>query len=127
MVKKILVVEDDQFTADLYKKLLEDEGFLVDIAEDGEKGLMKLQLGGYDLCLLDIVMPRKDGLTVLQELKKKPPVQPNGPIVMLTVMGQDAFIKTALENGAAGYLIKTSFTPEQVLHEVRVFLRKAEG
>lgn len=127
MVKKILIVEDDQFTADLYRKLLEEEGFLVDVAEDGEKGLMKLQLGGYDLCLLDIVMPGKDGLSVLQDLKKKPPAQTNGPIVMLTVMGQDAFIKTALENGAVGYLIKTSLTPEQVLHEVRVFLQKAEG
>lgn len=120
--QRILVVEDDKLLKDLYVELLREEGFIAESAVDGQEGLDKIQAGGYDLILLDIMLPKKDGLTILEELKQSPPAVPNGPIVILTNLGQDEAIKRALNSGAAGYLIKSALTPDQVLHEVRTFL-----
>lgn len=120
--QRILVVEDDKLLKDLYVELLRGEGFIAESAVDGQEGLDKIQAGGYDLILLDIMLPKKDGLTILEELKQSPPAVLNGPIVILTNLGQDEAIKRALNSGAAGYLIKSALTPDQVLHEVRTFL-----
>src|SRR5688572_24207980 len=91
--KRILIVEDDQFLREFYQELLQSEGFQVDIAPDGEVGLQKAQVGGYQLVLLDIMLPKRDGLQILRELKAAPPQTPNGQIVVLTNLGQDAIIK----------------------------------
>lgn len=120
--QRILVVEDDKLLRDLYVELLRTEGFIVEIAVDGQEGLDKIRAGGYHLILLDIMLPKKDGLTVLEELKQSPPVAANGPTVILTNLGQDEAIKRGLHSGAAGYLIKSALTPDQVLNEIRTFL-----
>lgn len=120
--QRILVVEDDRLLRDLYVELLSDEGFVVESAVDGQIGLSKILEGGYNLILLDIMLPKKDGLTILDELKNLQPKSKNGPIVILTNLGQDDAIKRGLSAGAAGYLIKSALTPDQVLHEVRTFL-----
>jgi len=125
MAKKILVIEDDQFLRELYNELLTDESYEVDVAEDGEKGLAKIQNGGYDLVLLDIMLPKVDGLEVLRRLKANPPKAPNGPTVLLTNLGQDSIIKEGFSLGASGYLIKSSMNPDQVLSEIKVFLSKS--
>jgi DNA-binding response OmpR family regulator len=121
LMVRILIVEDDKFLSDLYQDLLTGEGYQVEIAEDGEVGEKKMAAGGYDLVLLDIMMPKKDGLTVLKTLtddqKKK-----SGQIVMLTNLGQEAIIKEGFSLGAAGYLIKSALAPDQVLSEIRNFL-----
>ena len=67
--KKILIVEDDQFLREFYQELLQGEGYLVDVAADGEIGLAKIKEDGYHLVLLDIMLPKKDGLQILRELK----------------------------------------------------------
>ena len=125
MAEKILIVEDDKFLSELYQELLTQEGFEVSVANDGEAGLEKMKAGGYNLTLLDIMLPKKDGLTILRELtgeeKKK-----CGQIVMLTNLGQDQIIKDGFSLGAVGYLIKSALTPDQVLHEARVFLEKGK-
>jgi len=120
--QRVLIVEDDQLLRDLYIELLTDEGYEVDNAVDGEEGLNKILAGGYDLVLLDIMLPKKDGLQILDDLKGQKPQAANGPIVMLTNLGQDEGIKKGLLSGASGYLIKSALTPDQVLHEVRTFL-----
>ena len=84
-----------------------------------------MQDGGYDLILLDIMLPKMDGLEVLKKLKEKPPNEKNGPVVLLTNLGQDSIIKKGFELGASGYLIKSSMNPDQVLSEVKVFLSKS--
>lgn len=122
---RILIVEDDRFLRELYEELLRDEGFEVATAEDGEEGLEKMRDGGYDLVLLDILLPKRDGLDILRELKKSGPAHPNGPIVLLTNLGQDSIIKEGFELGAESYLIKSALTPDQVLHEVRTTLAKS--
>lgn len=122
--KKILIVEDDQFLREFYQELLQSEKFIVDVAGDGELALQKIREGGYDLILLDIMLPKKDGMQILRELKVQPPKIVNGPIVCLTNLGQDAIIKQCFELGATGYLIKSAMNPDQVLTEIHAFLQK---
>lgn len=124
MAEKILIVEDDKFLSELYNELLTQEGFEIDMADDGEKGLQKMKAGRYDLTLLDIMLPKKDGLTILRELSSEEKKK-CGQIVMLTNLGQDQIIKDGFSLGAVGYLIKSALTPDQVLHEIKVFLQKS--
>lgn len=120
--KKILIIEDDQFLREFYEELLSTQGFVVDSAADGEIGLNKVTAGGYDLVLLDIMLPKKDGLQILRDLKITPSKQKNGPIVVLTNLGQDAVIKSCFEMGASGYMIKSALDPDQVLNEINNYL-----
>lgn len=120
--KKILIVEDDEILRNLYSELLTTEGFVVDEAADGEEGFQKIHQGGFDLVILDIVLPKKDGMQILRELKKQPAKKPNGPVVILTNLGQDSIIREGFSLGAAGYLIKSAFNPDEVLGEIRTFL-----
>lgn len=123
--KKILVVEDDQFLREFYQELLIGEGYLVDVAADGEVGLSKIQNNDYHLVLLDIMLPKKDGIQILRDLKLTPPKTPNLTIVNLTNLGQDTIIKECFALGAQGYLIKSALNPDQVLQEVKSFLAKS--
>lgn len=127
MAEKILVVEDDQFLRDLYNELLIQEGYEVEVAQDGEVGFNKIKAGGYDLILLDIMLPKKDGLEIMRELKNNPPAKANGPVLLLTNLGQEAIIKEGFEVGATGYIIKSAMTPDQVLHEIKISLNKGKN
>lgn len=122
--KKILIVEDDQFLREFYQELLQSEGYTVEVAADGETGSAKLKEGGYTLVLLDIMLPKKDGLQILRDLKVQPPVKANQTIVVLTNLGQDTVIKQCFELGADGYLIKSALNPDQVLSEIKSYLQK---
>lgn len=123
--KKILIVEDDQFLREFYQELLQEEGYIVDVAAEGEGGLAKIQEIEYDLVLLDIMLPKKDGMEILKELKTHPPKSSNIKIVVLTNLGQESVIKQCFEFGADGYLIKSALNPDQVLQELKSYLKKA--
>lgn len=125
MAQKILVVEDDEFLRELYNELLKGEGYDVALAIDGEEGLNHISEGGFELILLDIMLPKMDGLEILRHIKAKPPKLANGPVVLLTNLGQDSIIKEGFALGASGYLIKSAMNPDQVLSEVKVFLNKS--
>lgn len=125
--KRILIVEDDQFLREFYQELLQAEGYDIDVASEGETGLSKISAGGYSLILLDIMLPKKDGLQILRELKIKSPSTPNGPIIVLTNLGQDAIIKQCFDLGVNGYLIKSALNPDQVLAEIKSYLDKNGG
>lgn len=119
---RILLVEDDKATRELYNTLLKQAGYEVDVAEDGETGFSKAVQGGYDLILLDIMLPKKDGITFLEELKTMNAWGKNKKIVMLTTLRKDEIIKTALKLGADGYLMKPVLKPNEVLAEVKAYL-----
>ena len=121
--KKILIVEDDQFLREFYQELLMGEGYLVDAAQDGEIGLSKMKNNQYDLILLDIMLPQKDGVQILRDLKTSPPNH-KITIVILTNLGQDSVIKECFDLGAQGYLIKSALNPDEVLTEVKSYLQK---
>lgn len=125
--KKILVVEDDQFLREFYQELLTAEGYFVDVAGEGETALYKLQNNEYDLALLDIMLPKKDGVQILRDLKVKGAKSQNLTIVVLTNLGQDLVIKECFELGADGYLIKSALNPDQVLTEVKSYLDKSNA
>lgn len=120
---KILIVEDDPFLRELYFETLTDEGYSVDSAEDGEIALKKIQEGGWDLILLDIILPKIDGLEIMRKLKDQPPLQPNKCTLFLTQLDKDEDIKEALRLGD-GYLIKSQITPGDLIREVKVYLSK---
>lgn len=123
--QKILIVEDDQFLREFYQELLGTEGYLIDVAADGEVAWEKIYDGGFDLIMLDIMLPKKDGLQILKQLRNEPPKTQNGKIVILTNLGQDAIIKQCFDNGAAGYLVKSAMNPDQVLTEIHSHLNAA--
>lgn len=120
---KILVIEDEPPLRELYTELLSDEGYQVDSAIDGQIGIDKIKQGGWDLILLDIILPKMDGMTILQTLKNDPPKQKNGPIILLTALAQDTLVHKGLKLGAIGYLVKSEITPDQVLEQVKSFLQ----
>lgn len=119
---KILIVEDDQALRELYVQILTEEGYEVSQAADGQAGLDALSKGGYDLALLDIVMPKLDGISVLTKLADNPPATPNKKIVILSNLGKDDVIGQAMELGASGYMIKSDYTPDKIISQVKNFL-----
>lgn len=120
--KRILVVEDEKPLRDLYVQVLVDEGYDVDQAIDGEEALALLSHGGYDLVLLDIVLPKMDGVAILKKLRESPPTKPNRAIVVLSNLGQDDVIATSISLGVRGYMIKSDYTPDQVIKQVNYYL-----
>ncbi|MCL5784897.1 MAG: response regulator [Patescibacteria group bacterium] len=115
--KKILLIEDEAFIADIYARELTKEGFNVRTEKDGPSGLKALEEDTYDLLLLDIMLPGMHGLELLRQWRLK---EPNStmPVLLLTNLGQDEVIKEAFTLGARGYLIKASYTPKQIVGEI---------
>lgn len=116
--KRILLVEDEDFIRDLYTRQLTKAGFFVKSAPDGQTGLNMLKAEAFDMLLLDIMLPGMNGLQLLREFKTH---NPNSPMItiLLTNLGQEAVIKEGFELGAQAYLIKASYTPDQVVNEVK--------
>ena len=116
--KRILLVEYEDFIRVLYTRQLAKAGFTVKSAIDGQTGLETLKNETFDLLLLDIMLPGINGLQLLREFKIK---NPNSQMItiLLTNLGQEAVIKEGFELGAQAYLIKASYTPDQVVNEVR--------
>lgn len=120
---KILIIEDDSYISDMYRIKLEAEGFNVTVAADGQKGLEILNKDKPDLVLLDVVMPKMDGFSVLQNIKEDPEVK-DVPVIMLTNLGQKDSVEKGLKLGASDYIIKAHFTPMEVVDKVKEFLNK---
>jgi len=121
-MQKILLVEDDKNARDLYQEILKSAGFEIETAIDGEDGLSKIKTGGYSLILLDVMLPKMDGLAVLAALKKEPPKTGNGPIVLLSNLAHDPVIKEALSLGAKDHITKSDVNPEQLIQKVKNLL-----
>lgn len=121
---KILLIEDETQLRELYQLLLEDEGYQVEAVADGKQGLAAISQGGYDLVLLDIMLPFIDGLEILSRLSKMGSnlKQPLNSVILLTNLAQDQTIAKALEYGVRGYLIKSDYNPEQLLTAIAGFL-----
>lgn len=125
MPKKILIIEDDFFIRELYQRQLQKEQYEVVSASDGAEGLVQATQQKPDLILLDIMLPRLNGLDLLRTIKSKPETK-DIPVILLTNLGQDSVIKEGFSLGAEGYLIKSAYTPSQIINEIKSFLEKAE-
>jgi two-component system OmpR family response regulator len=119
---RVLVVEDEARLLKNLVRALREEGYAVDTAEDGDDGLFKAQETDYDAILLDIMLPGKDGWTVLEELRKTR----RTPVLMLTAMDAHAHRVRGLDTGADDYLVKP-FDLSELLARVRALIRRAHG
>ena len=115
---KILIIEDDPLMRRLYQKIFTFEKYEVETAEDGEEGLDKARKSKPTLILLDIMMPKMNGLQVLGKMKTDPDLK-KIPVVMLTNLAGQKDAETALAMGAVKYIVKSEYEPKQVADMVK--------
>jgi DNA-binding response OmpR family regulator len=119
----ILIIEDDFFVRDLYDRAFKRKGYNCVTAVDGVEGLAKVKSVNPNIVLLDIMLPKENGIDVLKEIKGPNSAIKGIPVYLLTNLGQEEIIKDAFKIGADGYLLKAKMTPDQVVAEVEAFLR----
>ncbi len=117
---RILVVEDEKKVASFIKRGLEAANYSVDVEHDGEAGLNRLLKGDYDLVILDVMLPKLDGLSLMKQIRQR---QVNTPVLLLTARVTVADRVMGLDLGADDYLTKP-FAFEELLARVRVLLRR---
>jgi len=120
---KVLIIEDDYYISDMYKIKLESAGFEVILAKDGIEGIKMLESEKPDVILLDVIMPRMDGFSVLKTIKDNKNFD-NIPVVLLTNLGQKENVERGLKLGAEGYIIKAHFTPTEVVDKIKEVMDK---
>jgi CheY-like chemotaxis protein len=118
---KILVVEDDPLMSRMYQKIFTFEGYDVEMASDGQEGLDKARAIKPTLMLLDVMMPKLNGLQVLEKLKADPETKAI-PVVMLTNLAGEQDAESALTKGAIKYIIKSEHDPKEVADMVKEIL-----
>jgi len=118
---KILLAEDDLFLRDIYLEILADEGFDVTAAVDGSEALSKILEGGWDLVLLDVVMPKVTGIEVLQKIKDQSPKSLAKHIVLMT-NSEEAKDVAEVVDMTDGFMLKSEFTPDKFVVEVKKYL-----
>jgi len=122
---KVLLVEDDSFLREIIYKRLTKEGFDVVQAEDGEKALIEVSQGEFDIVLLDIILPNINGFEVLEKIKNNEDEKiKNTPVIMLSNLGQEIDIEKALAMGASNYLVKAHFTTDEIIGKIKQELEK---
>jgi DNA-binding response OmpR family regulator len=119
---KILVVEDEKKVAGFIKRGLEEDEYSVTVVHDGVEGLKQALAGEYSLVILDLMLPKKDGLAVIKELREAGNLV---PVLMLTARGTTEDIVSGLDAGSDDYLTKP-FAFAELLARVRALLRRGE-
>lgn len=118
---KILLAEDDLFLRDIYTEVLIGESFDVVQAIDGEQASEKLKMGGWDLVLLDVFMPKMTGIEVLNHFEKTQLPTLARHIVFMTNNDEGRELQEAIEK-TDGYILKSSFTPDQLVEKIKQYL-----
>ncbi len=124
--KKILVVEDDGVLRDVLMEKLKTAGYKAIGAEDGEIAIQKIKEDKPDMILLDILMPKKDGMEVLEDMHADEEMK-NIPVIIISNSGQPVEIERAKALGAKDFLVKAIFDPNEVLAKVKNILIETEG
>lgn len=119
---RILLADDDTELCEMLIEYLGAEGFVVDAVHDGEAALARVHEQAYDVLVLDVMMPRKNGFDVLRELRTRSQL----PVLILTARGDDVDSVLGLELGADDYLAKPS-NPRVLVARIRAILRRAGG
>jgi CheY-like chemotaxis protein len=114
---KILLIEDEEIMIELLQRKLLQEGYEVSIARDGEEGLKMMKELWPDLILLDMILPKKGGFEVLEEIDRNPSLK-RIPVIIISNSGRPIEISKALKYGVKDWLIKTEFDPQEVISKV---------
>lgn len=120
-MKKILVVEDDTFLANAYRVKLSKAGFEIVNAFDGVEAINQLQTFTPDLILLDLVMPKKDGFSTLQEIKGNEKWK-HIPVIVASNLEQKEDVDKGLKLGASDFFVKTEFTLDTLVEKIKKIL-----
>lgn len=114
----LLIVEDDPLMSRMYERIFKFEGYNINIAHDGEEGLAKVRSQKPTLILLDIMMPKMNGMEVLDKLKADPDTK-TIPVIMLTNLAGQQDAENALAKGAVKYIIKSEHEPKEIANMVK--------
>lgn len=125
---KVLIVEDEHFLSTILANRLKKEGFGIEQAFDGQEAIDKLGTEKPDLIVLDLILPRKSGFEVLENVSKDPQLS-KVPVIILSNLGQQSDIEKARELGAFAYYIKVSTSIDNFVEVVRNMIAgsKTEG
>lgn len=122
---KVLLVEDDKFLRTVLEKKLLNEGMEVVVAEDGEEAIQKLVQERPDIILLDIVLPKRSGFSVIEEVRKDPEFR-SLPIIVLSNLGQQEDVEKGLSLGAVEYFVKAKISLDDLLKKVKEYSSQKE-
>lgn len=122
-MRKILIVEDEKILAELYRDKFETGGFQVVLAFSSEEGIEILKKEKIDLVLLDILLPKENGVVFLKRMKQIKNTL-KIPVVAFSNYDDPQTKKEAFQLGVKAYLIKTQFTPKQILEEIKQYFEK---
>ena len=122
-MKKVLVIEDELNLCKSIEEILSGEGYTVLTASDGEEGLRLAVSETPDLVLLDLILPKKDGFSVLKELRENEATS-KIPVIVLSNLGEMEDVGRVLELGANRYLVKTDYKLAEVVEKVKETLNK---
>ncbi len=120
---KLLIVEDDPNLGQILQEFLGVKGFHADLAIDGEHGIRLYKSGSYDLCILDIMLPKKDGFTLAKEILQ---IKPDAALIFLTAKSMKEDTLHGLVIGADDYITKP-FSMEELLLRINAILRRSKG
>ena len=121
MSKKILIVEDEKILGEMYRDKFILAGFEIILAVSAEEGHEFLSKEKPDLILLDILLPRENGITFLTKLRKNPETA-SIPVIAFSNFDDSLTKKEALSLGAKDYLIKTAYTPQEIIKKIKNYL-----
>lgn len=119
---KILIAEDDTFFQKFYSAKLQEKGFEIVVAVDGEEAIQKVTEVKPDLVLLDIIMPKKDGFEVLAALKSSDATK-SIPVIVFSSLGQEQDVKKALQLGALDYVNKGFYNIDLLFEKIAKFIK----
>lgn len=125
-MSKVLVAEDDKFLKQVYINKLPKEGFEVELATDGETALEKVKSFKPDLIILDIMMPKMNGLEVLEKLKESPEYK-NIPVIITSNLDKNNDVKKGLDLGAVDYMIKSDVSINDIVDNIRKHLSESKA
>lgn len=120
-MKNVLIIEDDLNIAELERDYLQLNGYKVDIIQDGVSGLKKALSGVYDILIVDLMLPQKDGFEIIKEVRKKLEI----PVIVLSARNEDIDKIRGLDYGADDYLTKP-FSPAELMARIKSHLKRYE-
>lgn len=121
--KKVLIVEDDEHISKVYQIQLAKEGLAINLAQDGEEAVRLINSEKPDLVILDLMLPKKDGFWVLEEIRKDSK-NSKIPILVISNLGQKTDEKRAMDLGASEYLVKIDYPIQEIITKIKSYLKK---